>query len=122
MTETENMISTITDAFNLLSNLINTSNIILIYGLILFLISAIVGLYLNRHDKNVSLSNLMDVLKYCFGLAMLMNQNFALKNFELILVCYLIINVLFIFSYNKIFFKNNVDKEDIKSDEDNLEK
>lgn len=113
MTEIQTIIENFNGGLDIMNTLITTINIAIVYGLIIFLISTIVGLFINRDNKNIVLNKLMDILKYCYALLIMTNIEFIADNSNhtnvlLILIgSYLVINLLLVFGYKSILNKRN---------------
>ena len=113
MTEIQTIIENFNGGLDIMDTLITTINIAIVYGLIIFLISTIVGLFINRDNKNIVLNKLMDILKYCYALLIMTNIEFIADNSNhtnvlLILIgSYLVINLLLVFGYKSILNKRN---------------
>lgn len=93
-------IQTAVEAFNggvsLLSGLIDVMSLALTYSLLIFLVTSVINLCLNKNDKKRVLEELMNILKYSFPLFLLKNTQYLGYK---IIVLYLVLNLILILGY-----------------------
>lgn len=87
-----------------LEGLMRCQHIAIIFGLSIFLIGAIVCLFLYRQNSEEVLKNILDILKYIAAIIAILSSNFFSEKslhvyFSSILCIYVILNISVIFIY-----------------------
>ena len=129
MTEIQTALESFNGAMDLMNKLMDTMNLAIAYGLIIFIIASIIKLFVNRTNKIIILDELINILKYSFALFLLNNTEYILGGeipffIPKIIWVYLVANILLVLVCTAIFkgSKNKTADKNIANDvENNIE-
>lgn len=110
--EIQNAIESVNNALEVFKGLMSAQNSAIFYGLIIFLIGAIISLFVYRRNSDEVLKNILDIIKYAtaiiVGGCILKSPNdFGSYIFLKITICiYVVINVFVILMHKAVTHKN----------------
>lgn len=125
LTEIQTALESFNGAMDLMNKLMDTMNLAIAYGLIIFIIASIIKLFVNRTNKIIILDELINILKYSFALFLLNNTEYILGGeipffIPKIIWVYLVANILLVLGCTAIF-KRSKNKTADKNIENNVE-
>lgn len=123
MTDIQTALENFNGAMDLMNKLMDTMNMAIVYGLIIFIIASIIKLFVNKTNKIIILDELINILKYSFALFLLNNTEYILGGeipffIPKIIWVYLVANILLVLVCTAIFkgSKNKTADKNIEND------
>lgn len=97
-------INNVNKGLEVLEGLILSQHSIIFVGLLIFLTSAIIGLFLHMKNSKETMNNILDILKYLAAIAVILcgttlNPKDVITSYKLIFFIYIVLNILVIFIY-----------------------
>lgn len=110
--EIQIVIDNIDNAMDIFNAMLAAQKSVIFYGIIIFLIGAVIGLLIHRKNHNEALKNILDIIKYASVLIIVSCITFTPdftngKTVNLIITSYAIINIIIALINEVAIRKNN---------------